>query len=149
MVPPTSRYITLGETLLVAATFAGALTFTTLLTINNLPDRIKSLLGFASALFLTTITGTFPVFLILQRYGDEEAPKGRYYGMVVVGFAALTSAMFAAFILLLVVLECYTSRGAFILGMTVVSINLILTVGLSLWNLYTVYEARIRPWIRQ
>ncbi len=148
MAPTASRYIKLGECLLVTATFAGTLTFTTILTVSNLSSHVKTLLGFASALFLASITGVFPLLLVLQRYADEDPPVGGYYCAVTTGLELLASMTLAAFILLVVVLKYYISRAAFVLCATFVGINTALTLLLGLWNLYTVL-GKIRKYIKR
>jgi hypothetical protein len=57
MAPEVSRYLSFGNTLLVTASFAETITFSALLTVQDSPDIVKTLLGLASALFLGSITG--------------------------------------------------------------------------------------------
>lgn len=119
MAPTTSRYLTLANTLLVIATFAGTLTFSTLLTVPDLSDTDKNLLGFASALFLGSVTGVFPIILTLQGVKDDQELRNVSafcYIIVVVGYVILTAFISTAFLLLMVVLKHHTSQAAFILG---------------------------------
>src|SRR5256885_8825128 len=110
--PTTSRYVALGTTLLVISTFAGTLTLSALLTIQTSSDQVKSLLGFASALFLGSVTGFVPIILALQRYSDNERPTGVFYGIVIIGYTLLTAFISVAFILLMIIIKHYTVQGA-------------------------------------
>jgi len=116
MLPTTSRYISLAEFLLVAATFAGSITSAAILTTPTLPEYVRTLLGYASALFLSSVTGIFPLILVLQRFQDDQAPDNGYYWVVITGLVVAALAVGAAFIILIVALRCYISEGAFILG---------------------------------
>jgi len=143
MLPSASRYMTLAECLLVMATFAGTLTITAVLTTPNLPGLVNILLGYASALFLSSITAIFPIFLFLQRFSDDDVPINWHYAFVKgwLAFSALTT--FAAFVILLVALETFISRAAFILGAALVGVNVLTLAVISLWNLYTVWHGRM------
>jgi hypothetical protein len=134
MQPTTSRYLTLGNTLLATATFAGTLTFTVLLTVMNPAHQVKSLLGFASALFLGSITGIFPIILALQRYGEKERPQGIIHDIVVAGYTIITFFILVAFVLLMIVIKHYTVKAAFVLGIVLLGINTAASLGASLWN---------------
>jgi hypothetical protein len=135
MLPTVSRYLTLGNTLLVTATFAGTLTFTVLLTAANPPTEVQSLLGFASALFLASITSLFPILLALQRYSDNDNPQGVFLFIVIAGYTIITAFMSVAFILLMIVLKHYTVKAAFVLGIVLLGISTSATLGMALWNL--------------
>lgn len=130
--PTTARYLQLGNTLLVMATFAGTLTFSALLTVSTPSESVKSLLGFASALFLGSITGVFPIILSLLRCSDDETPKA--VGFVVAGYSIIVALMSAAFLLLMVVLKQYTTIAAFSLGVCLVGVSSTATVGVAIWN---------------
>ena len=134
MPPTTSRYLALGNTLLIMATFAGTLTFTVLLTVANPPAQVPILLGFASALFLGSITGVFPIILALQRWDDDESPQGVFYFIVVIGYSVITAFMSAAFILLMLVLKHYTVQAAFVLGIVLLGSSTLASLGVAVWN---------------
>jgi len=149
MLPTTSRYISLAEFLLVAATFAGSITSAAILTTPTLPEYVSTLLGYASALFLSSVTGIFPLILVLQRFQDDQAPDHGYYWVVITGLVVAALTVGAAFIILIVALKWYISKGAFILGATLTAFNVLWTMVMGLWNLYTVTEARVRRLIRR
>lgn len=130
--PTTARYLQLGNTLLVMATFAGTLTFSALLTVSAPSEGVKSLLGFAPALFLGSITGVFPIILALLRCSDDETPKG--VGLVVAGYSIISVLMSAAFLLLMVVLRQYTTSTAFGLRVFLLGASFMATLGVGIWN---------------
>jgi len=133
-VPTASHYMALGQVLLVTATLAGAVTFNVLLTVKKPPINIASLLGFASTLFLASITGLFAIILALQSVPDDEHPDPPLFFFVVGGYTVVAIFMCVAFILLMIVLKNYTVLGAFILGIVLLGINTGLTVSMAIWN---------------
>lgn len=132
--PPASRYLRVAQVLLVTATFAGAITFNVLLTVANPPTKVQSLLGFASALFLASITGLFPIMLVLQRVPDDQHPNRLIFYIVVGGYCVVATLMCVAFILLMIVIKEYTVQGAFVLGIVLLGINTVLTLWAAGWN---------------
>jgi hypothetical protein len=145
--PTTSRYLKLANTLLVISTFAGTVTFSVLLTATNtldvngdsgdsgVLDFVKKHLGYASALFLGSVTGVFPILLLLQRVKTDESPGGYIFFFTMCGFVIITALMTTAFFLLMLVLQHYTVKGAFILGLVLLGISTALSLSLALWNL--------------
>jgi len=131
----TSRYIMLANTLLVMATFAGTLTFTVLLTVDleNLPTGVPELLGIASSLFLTSITGLFPVILLLQRFTDDTAVRGWFHQATIASYAIIFAAMTTAFFLLIIALHRIVEI-AFVFGVVLLGISTTVTIVIAIWN---------------
>jgi hypothetical protein len=134
MSPTASRYLGLGNALLVIGTFAGALTFSTLLTSTTLTDHHRNLLGVASALFLGSVTGVFPIFLALQLTDDDQTPSGRWWYFVIVGYSFLAVLISIAFLLLVVVLKQYTTLAAVVLGLCLLGVSAASSLVIALIN---------------
>lgn len=143
--PTASRYITIGTTLLTMGAFAGTLTFTVLLTLTgDHEDAVRTLLGYASTLFLGSITFAFPGIVALQPWADDERPSSAIFGMVVGLYGFAGGCMLAAFFLLMAVMKYYMDYRAYVLGMVLLSISTCITLFNSCINMLS-YFVNI-PW---
>jgi hypothetical protein len=149
--PAVSRYWSLGETFLIISTFAGSITFSSLLAIKpgDAPEQVQSLLGFATALFLGSITLIFPIILALQPLKDEEDLEQEpiRWRIVVTGYTIVAAFMSVAFFLVIIVLKYFTDLGAFILGVTILSINVLLAIVVQLYNLDIWFKRGLQSWL--
>jgi hypothetical protein len=143
--PTAARYITVGTTLLTMGTFAGTLTFTVLLTLSrDYNDTVRTLLGYASTLFLASITSVFPGIVALQPYSDEQHPSRTIFWMLVGLYSFAGGCMSVAFFLLMAIMKYYIDYRAFLLGMIFLSISTCITLFNSFINMLS-YKKKI-PW---